>query len=268
MISLSFSMESNKNVYALLLGSGISFSAGIPTGWKVLSELCNRLMQLQGGLEDDAISWYEKEYGMKATYDEVLELLAKSSSERNGLLREFFEPTSEEQEEGVKTPTQAHKAIAELVYKGFIKVIITTNFDRLIEHALDTLNIQYQTLYHDSDIEGMKPIAHVDCTVIKVHGDYRDMRFKNITNELKDYSAELTSLLKQIFNDHGVIVSGWSAEWDNALRNTIRGVKGRRYSWYWHSFSENLNRFSNELVEYRDANVIVDNKGADHFFYQ
>lgn len=36
LMSLSFSMEANKGVYALLLGSGISFSANIPTGWGYL----------------------------------------------------------------------------------------------------------------------------------------------------------------------------------------------------------------------------------------
>src|SRR5699024_620045 len=158
--------------------------------------------------------------------------LAKTSSERNGLLKEFFEPTEEEIDEGRKVPTDAHKAIAELVKQGYIKVIVTTNFDRLIEQALEDLNVQYQTLYHDSDIEGMKPLAHADCTVLKIHGDYRDTRFKNITDELESYSDSLTDILKRIFDEYGLIISGWSAEWDTALRDTIKSVKGRRYSWY------------------------------------
>jgi hypothetical protein len=33
--------------------------------------------------------------------------------------------------------TAAHNAIAALVKVGWIKVVITTNFDRLIEQALD-----------------------------------------------------------------------------------------------------------------------------------
>ncbi|UUN20212.1 hypothetical protein LRS65_27115 (plasmid) [Bacillus cereus] len=45
LMSLSFSMEANKGVYALLLGSGISFSANIPTGWGILKELCRRIME-------------------------------------------------------------------------------------------------------------------------------------------------------------------------------------------------------------------------------
>jgi len=268
MISLSFSMESNKGVYALLLGSGVSYSAGIPTGWHILETLCGRLMKVQGGDKANAIEWYEEKYGKQPAYDEVIELLAKTSSDRNGLLREFFEPSKDDQEHGLKVPTQAHKAIAELVHDGFIKVIVTTNFDRLMEQALDALNVQYQTLYHDSDIEGMRPLTHAECTIIKVHGDYRDMRFKNITDELKEYSPELKGLLKQVFNDYGMIVSGWSAEWDTALKHTIRSVVGRRYSWYWHNFNEHLNPAAHEVVEFRDAHVIVDNRGADIFFYQ
>ena len=44
--------------------------------------------------------------------------------------------SDQEREEGEKEPTLAHRAIAELAAQGFIKVIITTNFDRLVETAL------------------------------------------------------------------------------------------------------------------------------------
>ncbi|TDL88732.1 hypothetical protein E2R55_16315 [Vibrio vulnificus] len=266
LMSLSFSVEANKGVYALLLGSGISYSAGIPTGWGVLKELCRRIMQIGGSEEQDEINWYEKKFGKAPLYDEVIGMLAKTSSERNGLLKEFFEPTEEELEEGRKVPTKAHKAIAELVKQGYIKVIVTTNFDRLIEQALDELNVQYQTLYHDSDIEGMKPLAHADCTVLKIHGDYRDTRFKNITDELESYSEPLTNILKRVFDEYGLIISGWSAEWDTALRDTLKGVKGRRYSWYWHSFTSEISDAAKELVRFRDAQIIIDNAGADNFF--
>lgn len=127
------------------------------------------------------------------------------------------------------------------------------------------MNVQYQTLYHESDIEGMKPLAHADCTILKIHGDYRDTRFKNITDELESYSTNLSVLLQQIFDDYGLIISGWSAEWDTALRDTIKSVKGRRYSWYWHSFCETINEKAEELINFRGANLIIDSGGADHF---
>lgn len=39
---LAFSMFENLGVYAVLLGSGVSRSAGIPTGWEITLELVRR----------------------------------------------------------------------------------------------------------------------------------------------------------------------------------------------------------------------------------
>ncbi|QBJ66776.1 hypothetical protein C3496_10475 [Bacillus anthracis] len=265
LMSLSFSMEANKGVYALLLGSGISFSANIPTGWGILKELCRRIMEVSGETHEDPIQWYHDHFNKPATYDEVIEMLAKTSTERVGLLAEFFEPKDDDGEDA-KKPTKAHKEIAKLVKNGYIKVIVTTNFDRLMEQALEELNIQYQTLYHESDIQGMKPLAHADCTVLKIHGDYRDTRFKNVSDELKEYPESLTNLLQQVFDEYGIITSGWSAEWDTALRDTIKSVKSRRYSWYWHAFNETLSPQAEELLKFRDGTKIVDSEGADNIF--
>ncbi|PEK11071.1 SIR2 family protein [Bacillus toyonensis] len=265
LMSLSFSMEANKGVYALLLGSGVSYSANIPTGWGILTELCRRIMELKKEEHDDPIQWYQNYFGKIPAYDEVIESLANTSTERVSLLEEFFEP-NENDEGNTKKPTIAHKQIAKLVKDGYIKVIVTTNFDRLMEQALDELRIPYQTLYHDSDIKGMKPLVHANCTILKIHGDYRDTRFKNVSNELEKYSEPLSNLLQQVFDEYGIITSGWSAEWDTALRDTIKSVESRRYSWYWHAYNETLGEQAEALLNWRDGIKIVDGNGADSFF--
>lgn len=114
-MSLSFSMEANKGVYTLLLGSGISYTASIPTGWGILKLLCSRIMQLEGEDHQDEIRWYTEKFGKEPLYDEIIGMLTKTPSERNGLLSEFFEPTTEDIREGRKVPTAAHRAIANLV---------------------------------------------------------------------------------------------------------------------------------------------------------
>lgn len=56
-LSLAHSVHTNKGVYALLVGSGLSRSAGIPTGWEVTLELVQRLAAMMGedpGAEPDA----------------------------------------------------------------------------------------------------------------------------------------------------------------------------------------------------------------------
>ncbi len=46
--TLAFSMYENKGVYALLLGSGVSRAAQIPTGWEITLDLVKRIASLTG----------------------------------------------------------------------------------------------------------------------------------------------------------------------------------------------------------------------------
>src|ERR1019366_9252041 len=60
---------------------------------------------------------------------------------RMQLLRGYFEPSEQEREEGRKLPTAAHRAIAQLIAKGYVQVVVTTNFDQLLEQALVDVGI-------------------------------------------------------------------------------------------------------------------------------
>lgn len=44
--SLAFSIQANRGVYALLLGSGVSRAARIPTGWEITLDLVRKLAAL------------------------------------------------------------------------------------------------------------------------------------------------------------------------------------------------------------------------------
>ena len=54
--------------------------------------------------------------------------------------------------------------------------------------------------------------------MIKLHGDYLDTRIKNTEPELAAYDKALDEMLDRIFDEYGLIVSGWSGDWDIALR--------------------------------------------------
>ena len=61
--TLAFSMYSNKGAYALLLGSGISRSAHIPSGWEVEEKLIHKLGASQGVTEQNNWrQWYKEKY--------------------------------------------------------------------------------------------------------------------------------------------------------------------------------------------------------------
>ena len=60
----AFSVQSNRGVYALLLGSVLSRASGIPTGWEITLDLVRKLANVHGDNPDPTPeSWYQEKYG-------------------------------------------------------------------------------------------------------------------------------------------------------------------------------------------------------------
>ena len=128
---LAVSMRAKKGAYALLLGSGVSRAAQIPTGWDIVLNLVRRVARVEGAdCGEDPASWYREIYHEEPDYGVLLGRLAQTQAERSQIVREYIEPSPDERDLGLKMPTEAHRAIAELVADGYIRVVVTTNFDR------------------------------------------------------------------------------------------------------------------------------------------
>jgi SIR2-like domain len=267
MTTLAFSVYSSKGVYALLLGSGVSRSSGILTGWDIVQDLIRKVAAVE---EEDCgenpAGWYETTYGKEPEYSDLLKTLAKTSAERGWLLRSYFEPSEKEREEGKKVPTAAHMSIARLVLGGYIRVIVTTNFDRLLEQAFEAEGVVPTVISSSDAVQGAAALVHAGCSVIKVHGDYLDTRLKNTREELAEYQAPMNRLLDQIFDEYGLIVCGWSADWDTALRAAIERCPNRRFTTFWSAYGE-VKGAALGICQRQQAEVIA-GKDADTFFGQ
>ena len=263
--SLASSIHAGPGTFALLLGSGISASSGVPTGWDVTRDVIRRLAALRReDVGDDPISWYQSHAGGDPDYSALLTELAPSPSDRRNLLQPYFEPTEDERLEGLKLPTKAHSAIAGLVAGGFVKVVVTTNFDRLLEAALTEVGVQPNVISSPAHAAGALPIAHSKFTVIKVHGDYLSPDLKNTTEELDHYDLKIDRLLDEVFDQYGLVVCGWSGRWDTALRNAVLRSPSRRFATYW-LHPEPPAPEAQELLNHRDA-IAVPIQDADTVF--
>ena len=263
--SLAFSIQANPGVYAVLVGSGVSRAAKIPTGWDITLDLIRKLAQLcDETCDPDPALWYRSKFEKEADYSGLLDELAKTPAERQQLLRGYWEPNDRERDEGEKQPTAAHRAIAALAAKGFIRVILTTNFDRLVETALTDEGVVPTVLSSPDQVQGALPLIHTQCCVFKVHGDYLDIRIRNTPTELDRYPPEFDQLLDRIFDEFGLIVCGWSAEWDGALRNAIYRATSRRFTTYWAARSEPGDE-AKRLIDHRGAQLVTI-EDADTFF--
>jgi hypothetical protein len=265
LLSLAFSVYSNKGVFALLLGSGTSRSARIPTGWEIVVDLIRKLAALKKESPDpDPVAWYRQAFGSEPDYSALLNSIGHSPTERQHLLKPYFEPNEDERREGIKMPTAGHHAIANLVAAGNLRVIITTNFDRLVERALELEGINPIVISTPDTVKGAPPLGHLQCVVIKPNGDYLDSRVKNTASELASYAKPMQRLLEQVFDDYGLIICGWSADWDTAMRSLIESCPNRRFTTYW-AVRSDLSQSARKLATARQAEIIRI-RDADTFF--
>jgi hypothetical protein len=268
MLSLAFTVHANCGTYALLLGSGVSRSSGSPTGWEITLDLVRKLAVLhkeeKEEYEADLETWYRNRYNVEPNYSDLLNALGRTPAERRELLARYFEPSEKDVEEGLKVPTAAHRAIAKLMKQGYFRVVLTTNFDTLMEDALKEAGIIPTVVRHSDDIAGIPPISQGGYFVVKLHGHYLDARIRNTPEELGQYEPSQNKLLDQVLDEFGLIVCGWSSETDTALRAALMRCGSRRYMTYWLSRGS-LIPAAQELLDRRKAQVI-NIEGADAFF--
>jgi len=260
-------------VYALLLGSGVSTAASVPTGWQVVVDLVRRAAAANQPDDDAAVEaatadpegwWARHGDGQSLGYSNLLGALASTSAARQALLRSYFEPSQGDREEGSKTPTAAHRAVADLVARGGVRVILTTNFDRLMERALDDIGISPQVVHRPEQVPAATPLAHSKVTIVKLHGDYLDLEQRNTVDELSTYPQVYDTLLDRIFDEYGLIVSGWSAEWDHALVAALERRATRRYPLFWAAYSTPSESAARLIAQHDGA--VIENVTADGLF--
>ena len=136
------------------------------------------------------------------------------------------------------------------------------NFDRLLETALDGADVNPVVLSRPDQVEGALPLIHTHCCVVKLHGDYRDPEIRNTRAELEAYDERFDRLLDRVFDEFGLVVCGWSAAWDLALRDALSRARSRRFTTFWASQRDG-EEHAQQLIDHAERIRITD---ADDFF--
>lgn len=223
----AFAVVQSPKRYALLLGSGISRDAGIKTGREITSD---RIQKIAHGLgetiEGEPEGWYQQKYGTEPTFSNLFKGV-DTPEDREAALREYFVVDG-----AIPQPTKAHRTIAQMVKEGLISLIITTNFDDLLEQALRDEGVHPVVITEGSDPAKMSVIPD-QCRVVKVNGDYPDTPLMMTPKDLASYTPAITDYLDRIFSECGLIVCGWSAADDTGLVEILAQERVRRHAVYW-----------------------------------
>ena len=253
-IPLSYNIADGKRRYVLFCGAGISRDAGIPTGWDILLETLKKIRnQEKSERKDYSIKEMEKFYEenfKELTYSEVLESLFPSIEEQRAFLKEQFQDISF---------GKSHKLIAEWVKEGLIRFIVTTNFDSLLEQALDDAGLRgrYSVISSGEQVLTSKPWNNVEiCRIYKIHGTIEQGKIRNTRKDLIEIDNDLEKDLLDILERHGVIVLGYAGnDEDKAVMNTFNNRRFKGYTLYW-TIHKNYNDKVKQLIEKQDGHFL------------
>lgn len=216
---------------AVLAGAGTSSSSGIATGEDLLGQAARE----RG--EDpytDPVGWYVRTFGAFPNYIRMLQEAAGPNGDPHALPSGFFEAGPA----GPTGPGPAHRAIAAMAAAGLVGPVLTTNFDRLLEQALVEAGVAVQVAYGVDEMARAtrEPgyLARPGILLVKLHGDYTDIRIRDTSAAFHWYHPTLDALLDRVLAERDLLVCGWSASWDTSLRRALLRVadpERRRTFW-------------------------------------
>jgi hypothetical protein len=226
-VSLSVAVAEAPGSYAVLLGSGASRDAGVPTGGEVFWLAVEDLYRLERRCgetpsRDELEAFLAELDGGEWTYSRVLEALTPDAATRRDYLARYFEGHQ---------PAATHELLAGLAADGLVRVFVTTNFDRLLEHALQARGIEPVVVTDEVSLASAMPREHADCYVLKPHGDYLQQTIRNTAAEIERLPRAVDAELREVFNRYGVLVLGYAGS-DPAIRRALRERRSR-YGLYW-----------------------------------
>lgn len=264
---LAFDVQARPKLFLCLLGSGVSRAAGVPTGWEIAVDLLHKVAEARGKrVEGDPEAWCRSHLSHELDYATLMEAVAPVQTQQSERLRQYFLDRDDvDAGERLKPPTRAHQSLAALIRRGMVRTVVTTNFDRLVENALEDAGVPPRNvLATQADFEEHRPFHACDHFVVKLHGDWASGEVRNSAADLKQYSVPMDRLLDRLLDEHGLIICGWSATYDVALREALRR-RTSRHPCYWIDPNE-LSPAAAELRAHIGAAHI--RAPADEFFEQ
>ncbi len=249
-IPLAVNLADGRRRFILFCGAGISKDAGVPSGQDILIDTLTKIYQQEQKKEkfskEEVVKWYQKNKSLKdMSYSEMLDLVYPGMEQKRLYLNSFFEG---------KQPGETHETIAKMIGAGLIRLIITTNFDNLIEKALDMegFSDRYSVIATNDQAKNSDTWDKVEiCRIYKIHGDKDQGPIRNSPVELEKLDEYIERDFQELINRHGVLVLGYSGEDEGVIRCFERR-EHYRYPIYW-QYRGDVNKRVKNLILNQDG---------------
>jgi NAD-dependent SIR2 family protein deacetylase len=221
---------------AWLLGAGASADAGVPTAGQLIDELLAVLYCSDNGLrradltrdprwQDRVRGFYDGRNGLpplaeNAFYPAVFE---KVYPDRDARARFVWDQLAG------RRPHPGQHMLAALVAAGLAPLLITTNFDTLLEDAIRPAldpDAAARLTVLDPESSSRAPFtvaADARPLLMKIHGDLGAVTVKNTTAELAEQDERLRKAALGLLGRFGLLVAGYSGR-DPSVMAMLRDV--------------------------------------------
>lgn len=193
-----------KRQCVFFIGAGLSIEAGLPSGKDLANELYKILKENDYKKPDNfTLPRISQDFIKKYNRTDLVDVLRKNL---------------------VKSVEQLDTKTFDLIskFKPLPKIVITTNYDRLLEKAIGEEN--YTPIFSNEAVGKYDPST---TNLFKIHGDVNRLENAVITeNDIRDFEKNNEQLLNKIisvFQENSIIFLGFSVE-DEHIRGILEKI--------------------------------------------
>lgn len=228
----------NESRPVFLLGAGASFSSQIPMAEECVKRLVRRVYaerELGGRVLPHQVRQAEWQRWLASqpwfvpgpdrlaeNFPLVVEHLLQPSEYRRRNLLDLMQI-------GPGGVGGGYKALADLVLKGLVKTILTTNFDACLPTALGAVraHLPYIAEVNRTPDDLREFNIYARAQLVWVHGRLESYADKNLVDETATLDPDLRGLLLPLLRDSPLVVIGYRGAEDSITRDLlIRGAAG------------------------------------------
>lgn len=222
-VATAITLEGGCSVF---VGAGISVAAGIPTAEGIITQVAVNALACPN--DCDVRHWLSKQafFNPDAAYASILEAALPSENDRISYFDSLVSG---------KLPSQGHELLAKLVAQGTCRIVLTTNFDRLMEHAIVRICRHFPQVVSSHELPLVANVNTSRSRIYKLHGDYLYGNIRNLGHELAITVRSTASKLQAAADVGALLVVGYSGSDATVMcelmkiARTNRGFRGKVY---------------------------------------
>ncbi|MDQ6785687.1 MAG: tetratricopeptide repeat protein [Acidobacteriota bacterium] len=136
-----------------------------------------------------------------------------------------------------KQPSVGYIVLANLIKYGYLKTIITTNFDSLISLACSNYTDIFPVVYSLGNFASEMTVSSERPRILKIHGDFLFSKLKNTTKDLSKPDENMERQVTKILEEYdGIIIVGYSGN-DNSVMSIFESMPAGK-TIYWCDLTE------------------------------